>query len=74
MSDVKQIRAAIVTAIANKATRAEVALIYAQLLKCTGGDVDLVGDINRAIMRHWSPSGLVFIKEKAWSEHRKEQA
>jgi hypothetical protein len=48
------------------ASRNEVAIEYARMLKLRGASWTGWGYVNKAILRRWSPAGLRYIKEKAW--------
>lgn len=45
-------------------TRDDVAITYAYCLR--QGEVDRIGEINKAIIERWSLSALKYIKTKAW--------
>jgi hypothetical protein len=48
--------------------REQVATVYAELIRQNAADgTDFPWpEINAAILKRWSPSGLVWIKERAW--------
>jgi hypothetical protein len=48
------------------ATRNEVAANYALALIAHGTGWEHWADVNAAILRRWTPSGLRYIKERAW--------
>lgn len=48
------------------ATRNEVAENYAIGLRTHGMSWSHWSDVNAAILRRWTPSGLAYIKERAW--------
>jgi len=48
------------------ANRNEVADAYAQMLRQNGASWDGYKPVNEAILRRWSPSGLAYIKTRAW--------
>lgn len=54
-------------------TRADVAKTYSILLQKNTAKETFV-EINKAIIKRWSPSGLRWIKEQAWKIARQEAA
>ena len=55
------------------ANRDEVAVVYAQLIADHGPAWRYWSEINRAILRRWSPYALRYIKTQAW-RYLREQA
>lgn len=52
-------------------TRKDVALTYAILLQ-KNTQIETLVEVNKAIIKRWSPSGFKWIKEQAWKIVNKE--
>ena len=61
----------IIGAVEAKATRAELAVLYREAIirKQDGEPIDFAA-INAAILTRFKPSGLIWIKEKAWGARK----